>query len=79
VLETLTPGQLANSVTIRGEVHPVVSALDRQLAHHAYHVGQIVLLAKHYAGEKWETLSVPRGRSEAFTVDVQARAANPAR
>lgn len=73
VLETLTPQQLANTVTIRGEVHPVVSALDRQLSHHAYHVGQIVLLAKHYAGDRWETLTIPRGKSRAFNAEMDAK------
>ena len=70
VLETLTPEQLTNTVTIRGEAHPVVSALDRQLAHHSYHAGQIVLLAKHYAGERWETLSIARGKSGAFNAEM---------
>lgn len=70
VLETLTPAQLTSTVTIRGEVHPVVSALDRQLSHHAYHVGQIVLLAKHYAGAEWETLSIARGKSDAFNAEM---------
>lgn len=74
VLETLTPELLANTVTIRGEAHPVVSALDRQLSHHAYHVGQIVLLAKHFAGSAWKTLSIPRGGSNAFNAEMQTRA-----
>jgi hypothetical protein len=41
-------------------------AINRQLTHYAYHVGQIVVLAKHFAAEHWETLSIPRGASEAF-------------
>lgn len=73
VLDALTPEQLANTVTIRGESHPVVGALDRQLSHHAYHVGQIVLLAKHFAGSAWKTLSIPRGESQAFNAEMAAR------
>lgn len=73
VLETLTPEQLTNTVTIRGEAHPVVSALDRQLAHHSYHAGQIVLLAKHYAGSAWKTLSIPRGKSQSFNTEMVAK------
>lgn len=79
VLETLTPELLANTVSVRGEVHPVVSALDRQLSHHAYHVGQIVLLAKHYAGASWKTLSIPRGKSAAFNADMYTRSPSVSR
>jgi hypothetical protein len=72
VLETLHPADLDRTVTIRGESHPVVGALDRQLSHHAYHVGQIVLLAKHYAGSAWKTLSIPRGKSAEVNARMQA-------
>jgi uncharacterized protein DUF1572 len=51
------------SVSIRGEQHSVLRAVNRQLAHYAYHVGQLVFLAKHFAGERWESLSIPRGES----------------
>jgi hypothetical protein len=54
------------TVTIRGEPHTIVRAVNRQLSHYAYHAGQIALLARHYAGQKWETLSIPKGQSEAF-------------
>lgn len=73
VLERLTPEQLATTVTIRGEPHPVVGALDRQLSHHAYHVGQIVLLAKHFSGSAWKTLSIPRGKSQSFNTEMAAK------
>ncbi len=60
-------------MTIRGEPHSVVKAVNRQLAHYAYHVGQIVFLAKHFAGPKWESLSVPRGQSEEFNARMRAK------
>jgi hypothetical protein len=65
-LAALAPEDLARQVTIRGEPHGVVDAIHRQLAHTAYHVGQIVMLARHHAGEAWQTLSVPRGGSVEF-------------
>ncbi len=65
-LDSLRPDDLERTVTVRGEPHSVPKALLRQLTHVAYHVGQIVLLAKHARGERWSTLSIPRGGSEAF-------------
>jgi hypothetical protein len=65
-LDDLTSEQLLASVTIRGEPHSVLEALQRQLSHHAYHVGQIVLIAKHLRGERWRSLSIPRGASQRF-------------
>ena len=65
-LESLRPEDLERTVTIRGEPCSVLEAIHRQMAHTAYHVGQIVLLAKHYAGSRWQTLSVPRGQSAEF-------------
>lgn len=53
-------------VAIRGESHTVVEAINRQLTHYAYHVGQIVFLAKHLRGAEWKTLSVPKNRSAEF-------------
>jgi len=64
-LESLKPDDLDRTVTIRGEGFLVHEAVDRLAAHTAYHVGQIVLLAKHFAGQKWATLSIPRGQSRA--------------
>ena len=55
-------------MTVRGEAHTVLEAINRQLTHYAAHVGQIVLLSKHFAGERWQSLSIPRGRSR--DVDV---------
>lgn len=59
----LRPDDLLRTVTIRGEPHTVLQAIDRQLVHYSHHVGQIVFLAKHLAGPGWKTLSIPRGRS----------------
>lgn len=59
-LESLRPTDLDRTVAIRGEPHSVLQAILRQLTHAAYHVGQIVLLAKHARGEAWETLSIPK-------------------
>ena len=59
----LVPEDLDRSVSMRGEAFLVVEALDRLGAHAAYHVGQLVFLAKHFAGPGWKTLSIPKGRS----------------
>jgi hypothetical protein len=61
-LDALTAADLEREVFIRGERHTVVQALNRQMTHHSYHVGQIVFLAKHLASEQWKTLSIPRRR-----------------
>jgi hypothetical protein len=72
-IEPLTPADLERTVTIRGEPHTVLEAINRQLTHYAYHVGQIVFIAKHLAGERWKTLSVPRGRSRDYDVTKEGR------
>jgi len=64
----LTPSDLSKTVYIRGEAHTVLEAINRQLSHYSAHIGQIVLLAKHYAGSNWQTLSIPRGKSKDFDV-----------
>ncbi|MDH3404559.1 MAG: DUF1572 domain-containing protein [Acidobacteriota bacterium] len=64
-LESLGPDDLGKTVTIRGEPHTVVQAIQRNLTHLAYHTGQIVQLARHFAGDDWQTLSIPPGESEA--------------
>jgi hypothetical protein len=66
-IEALQPGDMMRTVTIRQEPHSVMQALNRQLAHYAYHVGQIVFLAKHFRSSEWKSLSIPRGKSEEFT------------
>lgn len=65
-LEELTPADLTKTVHIRGEPHTVMEAIHRQYGHASYHVGQIVLEAKHLAAGSWETLSIPRGGSKDF-------------
>ena len=62
-IDGLTPEDLDRTVYIRGEEFLVVEALNRLAAHAAYHVGQIVFLAKHFAGPDWKSLSIPRNRS----------------
>ncbi|HTV40515.1 MAG TPA: DUF1572 family protein [Candidatus Sulfotelmatobacter sp.] len=65
-LEPLGETDLQRTVTIRGEPLSVLQAINRQLTHYSYHVGQIVYVAKHYAGDSWRTLSVARGKSAQF-------------
>ena len=65
-LDSLEPEDVMRIVTIRGEPHTVLQAVNRQIAHYAQHIGQIVLLAKHYRSSEWKTLSIPRGKSEEF-------------
>ena len=65
-LEPLSEADLARTVLIRNEAHSVMQAINRQMAHYAYHVGQIVMLAKHLRGDLWKTLSVPKNKSTEF-------------
>jgi hypothetical protein len=65
-LDALGPEDVMRTVAVRGEPHTVVQAINRQVAHYAYHVGQIVFLSKHFRSSEWKTLSVPRGRSKDF-------------
>jgi len=65
-IETLKPEDVSRTVTIRGEPHSVLQAINRQIAHYAAHIGQIVFLAKHLRSSKWKTLTIPRGKSEEF-------------
>ncbi len=65
-IDPLTDADLGRTVTIRGEAHSVMQAINRQIAHYAYHCGQIVLLAKHFQHAQWKSLSVPRGKSAEF-------------
>lgn len=72
-LAPLTGEDLSRTVLIRGEPHSVVQAINRQLTHYAYHVGQIVFLAKHLAASRWQSLSVPRGKSEEFNAVMRKK------
>jgi len=69
-LEPLSESDLTRRVTIRGEEHSVMQAVNRQIAHYAYHVGQIVFLAKHFQQAGWKSLTVPRNRSAEFNQRV---------
>ena len=71
-VEPLTDQDLTRTVTIRSEPHSVMQAMNRQLAHYAYHVGQIVLLAKHLTGSNWTSLTIPRNQSGAFNQRVRS-------
>jgi hypothetical protein len=71
-LERLSDADLTQTVTIRGEAHSVMQAINRQTAHYSSHIGQIILLAKHFAGDGWKSLSVPKKGSGQFTADVKA-------
>jgi len=71
-IEPLTDADLGRTITIRGESHSIMQAINRQLAHYAHHVGQIVMLAKHFASDHWQSLSVPRNQSAEFNRKVAA-------
>ncbi len=66
-LGRLSDEDLRKRVVIRGESMPVTSAINRQFTHYAYHIGQIVFLAKHFRSGQWQSLSIPRGESDTFT------------
>jgi len=72
-LGPLTDNELPRTVTIRGQVHSVADALARALAHQAYHVGQIVQLARFLAKDRWETMTIARGQSSAFNAKMSER------
>jgi Protein of unknown function (DUF1572) len=71
-LEPLTEADLSRTITIRGEAHSVMQAINRQLAHYPYHCGQIIFLAKHLVNQNWRSLSVPRRQSAEFNRKVAA-------
>lgn len=71
-LEPLSDADLTRTITIRTEPHSVMQAINRQVAHYSYHVGQIVYLARHAAGDKWQTLTVPKKKSAEFNRQVAA-------
>jgi hypothetical protein len=67
-LDSVGPEDVQRTVTIRQEPHTIMQALNRALAHYAQHIGQIVFLAKHLRSAQWQTLSIPRGKSEDYKV-----------
>ena len=74
-LESLKPEDLMRTVTIRDEAHTVVQALNRQLAHYPYHIGQIVFLAKHFRSNEWRSLSIPKNKSAEFNKYLEKKEA----
>jgi hypothetical protein len=73
-IDALGAGDLTRTVYIRAEPHRVIDAIERQVAHYATHVGQIVFLAKHLSGDRWQSLSIPPGQSDAFNAAMLAGA-----
>jgi hypothetical protein len=71
-IDGLAPADIDRTVVIRNEPHTVFDAVERQKTHYAYHVGQIVFVAKHLAGAKWTSLSVPRGGSGEFNTKMKS-------
>jgi len=72
-VEPLQPDDLLRTIRIRGQDHTVIQAINRQLAHYAYHVGQIVFLAKHFKSSEWQSLSVPRNKSAEFNAHLEQK------
>lgn len=69
-LEPLQPQDFKKTVAIRGQEHTIVQAINRQLTHYSYHIGQIVFLAKHFRSSEWKSLSIPRNRSAEFNAKM---------
>jgi hypothetical protein len=72
-VEPLGPEDLLRVVLIRGQEHTVMQAINRQIAHYAYHTGQIVYLAKHFKSSEWQSLSVPRNKSAEFNAFLETK------
>lgn len=72
-LSELQPADFDKQVMIRGEAHTIVQAINRQMTHYAYHIGQIVFLAKHFRSSAWQSLSIPRNRSAGFNEYLKAK------
>jgi Protein of unknown function (DUF1572) len=70
----LTPEDFSRKVLIRGEEHSVIEAINRQLTHYSYHIGQIVFLSKHFRSQAWKSLSIPRNRSADFNAYLTGKA-----
>lgn len=71
-LEPLADSDMNRTVQIRNEAHSVLQAVNRQIAHYSYHIGQIVYLAKHFSGSRWTAVTVPRGKSAEFNARVSS-------
>jgi hypothetical protein len=77
-LKTLKEDDLEKIIYIRNQGHTVLEAINRQLAHYPYHVGQIVFIGKMILNEKWQSLSIPRGNSNAFNAEKFSKEKNRA-
>jgi hypothetical protein len=72
-LDSLQPEQLSEIIYIRNEGHTVIEAINRQLAHYPYHVGQIVFYAKQLKNSEWNSLSIPKNKSNTYNADKFAQ------
>ena len=72
-IQPLKPDDLMRTITIRGQDHTAIQAINRQLTHYAYHTGQIVFLAKHFKSSEWQSLSVPRNKSAEFNAYLEQK------
>jgi uncharacterized damage-inducible protein DinB len=72
-LDSLTGADMMKEITIRGEKHSVIQAINHQLTHYGYHIGQIVYLAKHIRSADWHTLSIAKNRSDEFNQKMKER------
>jgi hypothetical protein len=73
-LSSLSGDDMMKAVTIRGEHHTVIQAINRQLTHYAYHIGQIVYIAKHIKSSDWHTLSIAKNRLKEFNQTIKGKA-----
>jgi hypothetical protein len=76
-LDNLAPEDMERTILIRNKKHSVMEAINRQLSHYSYHVGQIVFLAKMIAGSEWKSLSIPKGQSQAYNQEKFGTSQNP--
>ncbi|RYF13460.1 MAG: DUF1572 domain-containing protein [Flavobacteriales bacterium] len=72
-INNLNEADLTKTIYIRNEGHTVIEAINRQLAHYPYHIGQIVMLGKMMANDGWQSLSIPKGNSDAYNADKFAQ------
>ena len=77
-LNSITEGDLQKDIYIRNEKHSIVEAINRQLAHYPYHIGQIIFIGKMVAGANWDPLSIPKGNSQVFNAETFAKHGNKA-
>jgi len=75
-LSGLSDADLVKTVTIRGEAHSVMQAINRQIAHYTFHIGQIVMMAKHLSHENWTPLTIPRNQSVSYNQQVKEKKAS---